>query len=179
VTKRALRESVNRILSIATVHDFLSREGTEAVDVKELGASLLHSALNSYSAAQVQVQVSGPHVSIRAAQATPLALAVNELALNAVEHAFRGRTPGQVNLNLWREGENLVVEVRDNGVGLPAHFSLDSSSNLGLQIVRTLVTQDLKGRFEMGSDGGTWARIAMPLEKAEEADEQAAGADRR
>jgi len=178
VTKRALRESVNRILSIATVHDFLSREGTEAVDMKELGASLLHSVLNSQAAAQVRSQVSGPHVSIGAAQATPLALAVNELVLNAAEHAFRGRAPGQVNLNLWREGNNLVLEVRDNGVGLPPRFSLDASPNLGLQIVRTLVTQDLKGRFEMGSDDGTWARIVVPLERAEEAHEQAAGADR-
>jgi two-component sensor histidine kinase len=171
VTKRALRESVNRILSIATVHDFLSREGTEAVDVKELGASLLHSVLNSHGAASVRVQVSGAHVSIGAAQATPLALAVNELALNAVEHAFRGRATGQVSLNLWREGDALVLEVRDNGVGLPAPFSLDASPNLGLQIVRTLVTQDLKGRFEMGSDNGTWARITVPLEKAEQGDE--------
>lgn len=178
-TKRALRESVNRILSIATVHDFLSREGTEAVDVKELAASLLQSALNSHTAAQVRTHVSGPHVSIQAALATPLALAVNELALNAVEHAFRGRAGGEVRLSLSREGDDLVLEVRDDGVGLPAHFSLDSSPNLGLQIVRTLVSEDMKGRFDMGSGDGTWARIVVPLGRPEEADGEAAGVDRR
>jgi len=163
VTKRALRESVNRILSIATVHDFLSREGTEAVDVKELGASILQAALNHPTGVTVQSEVSGPHTSIAAARATPLALALNELAANAVEHAFRGRASGLVSLSLSREGDNLVLELRDNGVGLPAGFALDSSSSLGLQIVRTLVSEDLKGRFEMGSDNGTWARISAPL----------------
>ncbi|UCH34196.1 MAG: sensor histidine kinase [Armatimonadota bacterium] len=170
LTKRALRESVNRILSIATVHDFLSREGTEAVDVKELGESLLHSALNSNAVAHVEVRASGPHVLIRADQATPLALAVNELALNAVEHAFRGRDSGEVAIDVRRDGGDLVVEVRDNGVGLPADFSLDSSANLGLQIVQTLVTQDLRGRFAVGSEGGTWARISVPMPKAESED---------
>lgn len=169
-TRRELRESVNRILSVATVHDFLSREGTEAIDVKELGASLLQAAVNSHSAADVTVQASGPHLSVRAAQATPLALAVNELALNAVEHGFVGRRSGQVSLNLWAEGDNLVLEVRDDGIGLPDGFSLDRSPDLGLQIVKTLVTEDLKGRFEMGSDNGTWARISVPLHQAERGD---------
>jgi two-component sensor histidine kinase len=170
VTRKALRESVNRILSIATVHDFLSREGTEAVDAKELGASLLQAAINSHTVADVTAHASGPHVSIRAAQATPLALAINELALNAVEHGFRGRAGGHVVLTLWTEGDRLVLEVRDNGIGLPRGFSLDTSPNLGLQIVKTLVTEDLKGRFEMGSDNGTWARISVPLHPTEKVD---------
>jgi len=175
LTKRALRESVNRILSIATVHDFLSREGTETVDVKELGSSLLHAAFNNTAAPSVRVhaRVTGPHITIRAAQATPLALAVNELALNAVEHAFRGRDAGEVALDIRGERNNLVLEMRDNGAGLPANFSLDASPNLGLQIVRTLVTQDLKGSFEMGSDNGTWARISMPMTGAESHNGQA------
>jgi two-component sensor histidine kinase len=168
-TKRALRESVNRILSIATVHDFLSRDGTEAVDIKDLGASILQAALNHPTGIQVQSEVSGPHISIEAAQAMPLALALNELAANAVEHAFRGRPSGVVSLNVARQGEDLLLELRDNGVGLPAGFALDTSPSLGLQIVRTLVTEDLKGRFEMGSDNGTWARISAPLAGSEKA----------
>jgi two-component sensor histidine kinase len=169
LTKRALRESVNRILSIATVHDFLSREGTETVDVKELGSSLLHAAFNNIPEPSVRVsaRVTGPHITIRASQATPLALALNELALNAAEHAFRGRDAGDVALDIRREGERLVLEMQDNGVGLPPNFSLDVSPNLGLQIVRTLVMQDLKGSFEMGSDNGTWARISVPMTGAE------------
>jgi two-component sensor histidine kinase len=179
VTRRALRESVSRILSIATVHDFLSREGTEAVDLKQLGASLLQAARDGHHVAQVQVDVSGPHVSIRADRATPLALALNELALNAMEHAFRGRTRGHVSLALQREGEALELELRDDGVGLPALFSLDASPNLGLQIVHMLVTQDLKGHFEMGSDNGTWARMTVQWAQVEETNEQAASADCR
>jgi two-component sensor histidine kinase len=179
-TRRALRESVSRILSIATVHDFLSREGTEAVDLKELGASLLQAALTSHhGAAAVRLQVSGPHVSVRAAQATPLALALNELGHNAIEHAFHRREAGEVSLTLHREGESLVLEMRDDGVGLPPQFSLDTSASLGLQIVQTLVTQDLEGRFDMGSANGTWARITVPLAETEEANGQAAGPDRR
>jgi two-component sensor histidine kinase len=84
-----------------------------------------------------------------------------------------------VSLTLHREGESLVLEMRDDGVGLPPQFSLDTSASLGLQIVQTLVTQDLEGRFDMGSANGTWARITVPLAETEEANGQAAGPDRR
>jgi two-component sensor histidine kinase len=54
------------------------------------------------------------------------------------------------------------VEVRDDGVGLPADFSPGRSADLGLQIVQTLVQEDLKGRISLTDAGGVQATITMP-----------------
>ncbi len=107
--------------------------------------------------------------------ATPLAVALAELLTNAVEHAFvdfGGATNehvGVVTLNLYQIDGNAVAEIRDNGRGLRADFSLDVPTSLGLSIVRDLVRAQLHGTIEMNSvpyaeGGGTFVRVVVPTE---------------
>ena len=97
--------------------------------------------------------------------ATALALAINELIQNALEHAFVGRVEGAVQVQLRDEGEMLSVSVFDNGVGLAGRAASDAGqlaqdeTSLGLEIVQTLVKEDLKGSFitartTLAVDGG-------------------------
>jgi two-component sensor histidine kinase len=86
-----------------------------------------------------------------AAAATPLVLVVTELLQNAAEHAFGDCEPGTIELVAERDGDDLVVRVRDDGTGLPEGFDPEASEGLGLQIVRTLVTTELGGRMSMGT----------------------------
>jgi two-component sensor histidine kinase len=102
--------------------------------------------------------------------ATPLSLVLTELLQNALEHGLRGRD-GRVEVAVRRrrgaaeEGQEIEIEVADDGAGLPAGFSLAESPRLGLQIVRTLVEGDLRGRIELRAraDGGTSARLRIPV----------------
>ncbi len=59
----------------------------------------------------------------------------------------------------------LHVSVDDDGRGLPAGFDLDSSTSLGLSIVRTLVESELDGQLELSRrpDGGTRAALDVPV----------------
>ena len=66
------------------------------------------------------------------------------------------------------EGEELVIDVLDGGVGIPEGFDIDNTSSLGLSIVRTLVT-DMDGRFELGNRAdrqGSRARVVIPVPHA-------------
>ena len=99
--------------------------------------------------------------------ATPLSLVINELATNAVEHGLAGRD-GEVRLlaerYLGRDGHKwLRVTVSDNGHGLPEG---EYSEGLGLQIVRTLVTSELRGEihWNQAANQGTEVVIEMPLD---------------
>jgi two-component sensor histidine kinase len=68
----------------------------------------------------------------------------------------------RVNVSLKRDDGQLVVEVRDNGRGLPPGFSIERTTSLGLSIVRDLVLTQLGGRIEMHTDGGTIVRVMVP-----------------
>jgi two-component sensor histidine kinase len=69
-----------------------------------------------------------------------------------------------VTVELKREDPRLLVFVRDDGAGLPGGFALESGSNLGLQIVRTLLIE-LAGEIRLTSNGGTTVELSIPLQR--------------
>ena len=101
--------------------------------------------------------------------ATPLAVILTELLQNAAEHAFpddacyRPAEPLRIKVRLNRSDGKLLVEVRDNGAGLPAGFSVDQTTSLGLSIVRDLVRTQLGGTIAMHTDGGTIVELMVPV----------------
>ncbi|MDA8303448.1 MAG: histidine kinase N-terminal domain-containing protein [Actinomycetota bacterium] len=165
--RHALDEAERRVRSIAMVHEILSRDTAQEVDFDDILPSLVRMAEDLSSTAHpVRVTWSGGAGHMGAQVATPLAVALNELMQNAVEHAFvsyRAEPEARVHVTFSRRGDELVVEVRDNGAGLPPGFSVDSTTSLGLSIVRGLVNSQLGGKIEMRSDGGTVARLVVPI----------------
>jgi two-component sensor histidine kinase len=153
--RAALEESVRRVASIAIVHETLagSREDVVAVDDVLDQVLPMLGDLTSVGPAAL-TRRTGTFGELPAAAATPLVLAVTELLHNAAEHAFPDGEPGSIELVAERDGDDLVVRVRDNGLGLPDGFDPAVSEGLGLQIVRTLVTSELGGTLSMGSPAG-------------------------
>ena len=76
-------------------------------------------------------------------------LIINELVTNALEHAFDGREKGIIWLNLQRQANaNIVLSIRDDGVGLAQDFDFHQTNSLGLRLVR-LLTRQLEGEVEV------------------------------
>jgi two-component sensor histidine kinase len=96
-------------------------------------------------------------------------MVLTELLQNALQHGFSGvkaaREPGLIEVVVVREPERLTVTVADTGVGLPEGFELESTTSLGLQIVRTLVVGELGGRLRITPrlGGGTEAFVDLPI----------------
>jgi two-component sensor histidine kinase len=119
----------------------------------------------------VKFDVVGDAGALPGEVATSLAVVLNELMQNAVDHAFPEAEPElpetrSVVVRLARTDENVVIEVTDDGVGLPDDFSLDRSKGLGLSIVQALVTGELGGTIEMHGEDGTRVEVCVPLAAA-------------
>jgi signal transduction protein with GAF and PtsI domain len=158
-----LHISVNRILSIAAVHEVLAQEGFHLVDVKEVTERIVNLVSQNMLRPDLhtQILIEGEPVVLPSRAATSLALVINELLQNALEHAFVGRTAGTVRITLGRSPKEYVIEVADDGVGLPTEKQLGSS--LGLEIVETLVRDDLRGHLEFRSARqGTQVVVRLP-----------------
>ncbi len=167
----ALEEAVRRVGSIALVHETLSQAPEEAVDFDEIAGRVAMMA-GEVSAAEARVApvLSGTFGLLPGSVATPLALVLTELLQNAVQHGLSRpagvRPAGVLEVTAQRLGPRLIVTVTDNGAGLPAGFDLDTSTSLGLQIVRTLVVAELGGRLEITPRpaGGTAVLVDLPVE---------------
>jgi len=171
--KVAIEESVRRIRSIALVHETLSRDAGDDVPFAEILRPLVRMVEEGLTTPdRTRFDVVGDAGRLPANVATPLAVVLTELLQNAVEHGFGtgdgdGDGPaakGSVVVELANHGAHLVVQVRDDGAGLPEDFSIDGSSGLGLSIVRTLVTE-MGGTIDLypGPGGrGTTAHLRVP-----------------
>ena len=165
-----LQISVNRILSIAAVHEVLAQEGFRLVDVKDVAERIARIVAQNMLRPdlELEIKVEGEAVVLPSRPATSLALVINELLQNAIEHAFVGHDRGSVLIGLGRGTNGFVVEVRDDGVGLPVW----QTSRLGLEIVGTLGGEDLRGKLDFKSGkGGTRVIVTLPQTIAEIGDE--------
>jgi two-component sensor histidine kinase len=164
--REVLTETINRILSIAAVHEILSVEGFKLINVRELLEKVTQTVAQTMTRPplRVAVTIEGDEIYMPSQQATSIALAVTELLQNALEHAFPGRTEGRIHITLGQTEREWIVEVTDDGVGVPRDTDPLATDNLGLKIVRALATEDLKGRFDLGAGrtAGTRALIAVP-----------------
>ncbi len=160
--REVLHDSVNRILSIAAVHEVLSQRGFRRVDVKDVLTRVSRAVAHNMQRPdlEVEVVVEGDEVALPSQAATSVALVVNELVQNALEHAFVGRIQGRVVVILRRMPGKVVIEVQDDGVGLEE----GSPRSLGLEIVETLVCEDLSGSWSLTGNDGTRARIVLPVD---------------
>lgn len=167
--KRVLEESLNRILSIAVVHEFMADHGDRLINLREVGQHLVSHMRQMliYPDRQISVYLSGPDIYLPSQQATVCSLVMNELLQNAIEHGFSDRTSGSVSLRLAEAADRVIVEVSDNGAGLPNDFDLQRDGSVGLNIVQVLVRDDLKGQVTFASGEGVTATVTFPKFSAE------------
>lgn len=167
--RAVLKESVNRILSISVVHEFLSQQDAEIIDVVEVAKNILGLIRQNMLEPEFQLQTNfqGGTVILPSEHASSLALVMNELIQNSIEHAFNGRMEGLIGLNIVQNSAAYQIDLYDNGSGLPEDFQPQISKSLGLQIVRTLIEDDLGGTFSLFNENGTHARIVIPRMEGE------------
>ena len=160
----ALDEAVRRIASIALVHETLSNSSETTVAFDEVLTSLVSHALElSPRMGQLTIERSGQLGSLESRIATPLSLVVTELIHNALEHGL-AESGTHLRIELQRYSNEGLVTISDDGIGLPDGFDLATSSNLGLQIVRTLTENELMGELKLESTHhGTHAKLRFPL----------------
>ena len=167
--RRALAEATERVMSMAVVHELLTGSADERVDFAAAARTVVDLVRRGLVGERphITATVSGDIGELGAKAATSLALALAELVHNAIEHAFDEGGDGVVAVEMRKESSDLVVVVRDDGKGLPPDFDAAGTGHLGLNIVRTVVEDDLRGTLTFAGDHGTTVTIRAPLSEDE------------
>jgi two-component system, sensor histidine kinase PdtaS len=149
--RKALSDSVNRILAIAAVHEVLTEHREDDVDLGEL-IERLRAMLVQGLVAGKSVKAALQPVSLAGHRATALALVFSELFQNALEHG--GST---VRIELGQRNGDVTLAIADDGSGLQG-----KGGGTGLSIVRALVRDELGGTLELRDAGGLRAEVVFP-----------------
>ena len=165
-SRETFRTSMDRIKSMALIHDKLYRSETfSSIYFPAYVSDLVRDLIGAYSLGKgINVDLDVDPVLLNIDTAIPLGLIINELVTNALKHAFPPADSGTVAVGLHRTGAGLTLTVSDNGTGLPEDIDFRNSPSLGMQLVMTLVEQ-IEGAIELDRGQGTGFRITFKTEE--------------
>jgi two-component sensor histidine kinase len=165
----AFRESQNRVISMALIHEELYKEErTDTLNFSDYLKKLAENLFQTYRVSSKNIRLNldlEENVLFDMDIAVPLGIIVNELVSNSIKHAFMERDKGEILIKLHREeskvrktegtkSTNFVLSVSDNGIGIPKNLEIEELDSLGLQLVSSLVEQ-LDGELGLKRNNGT------------------------
>jgi PAS domain S-box-containing protein len=154
----------NRVRSLALVHENLYRaEDLGHINISTYFGNLIRNLYRSFQTNMEQISYSLDiepiNLSINQIQLT--GLIINELVSNCLKYAFPNNRIGKIQIHLYSKGKLIIVEVEDDGVGIPSDKNFPSTSNIGLELVH-LLSDQLKGNIEMKKEKGTKFILRFP-----------------
>jgi len=163
--REIFQESIDRVRIMASIHTQLYQsQDMTWVNFGTFIRDLVGNLRQSYvrGDAPVEINVDADEMYLGIDQSIPCGLILNELIANALKHAFPEGTRGLINVSMKRDGEQIILKVGDNGIGLPQSIDISSTQAMGLQLVNILVRQ-INGKIEVQVDDGTTFSITFPI----------------
>lgn len=160
---KALKESQSRIQSIAMVHEKLYQSDSFSnIPIDSYIDELMFYISNTFDdhVKDIKVAKSIDSISLDVTQAIPCGLILNELITNAYKHAFEDIEEPCISISLNQIDDAYILQVKDNGNGLPENFKIDQSSSLGTTLIKTLVNQ-LDGTLDVSTDKGAVFKVTF------------------
>ncbi len=169
-----------RIRSLAAVHDMLSAASWAPLLIHELAGRIVQAAVAiAPPEPHIIVDISPSPLLVTAKLAGPLALIINELATNSLKYALPPLTPPasaggvrggpalRLGLEIRQNGSQVEMEYRDNGPGFPLAVLRGEEHNVGLHLIGLLGRHDLRGKIDLGNEGGAVVRLSFRAEGGE------------
>jgi len=156
-----LQQSQDRIQAIAIIHEKLYKsENLQSISLAEYIENLIVYFQKTYSLEQKQIQIETQldQVYLDIDKLIPCGLILNELITNSIKYAFNDQKQGVIKIWAKIQEDSCVLEVQDNGVGLPADLNPKKTKSLGLRLIDGLVKQ-IKGTWEFQNIEGANFKI--------------------
>jgi two-component sensor histidine kinase len=166
-SRGALVECVARVQAIASIHEKLYQSADYSrIPFSDYARDLVNGIFKTAGVSNGMVSLDlriDPSLLLTVDKAIPCGLILNELISNALKHAFRDGRRGSISVDFRTlAGRGVLLRVADDGIGIPADFSIEKSGSLGMQLVATLVTQ-LKGQIAIRRGAGTEFSVTFEL----------------
>ncbi len=152
----ALHNTIARIANMGILHDRLYRNGTaETLSVKSYVEQLVSNIAGLYpDHKKVSFDYDISDFPVNTAQISKIGMIINELVMNSMEYAFKGRDSGEVLISIRKQDGFIRLGFADNGNGLPETVDTENPETFGLRLVRGMCRQ-LNGTFTVDRTGGS------------------------
>jgi len=164
--RQIFKQIQTRTKSMALIHEKLyqSKESKQinfGDYIRYLAQDLFKSFLEDPDQVQLVMELEDLNLDINTA--IPLGLILNELLTNSMKYAFPHGESGNIFIKFYKEGDDYIMMVNDDGVGLPTDLDINKTDTLGLQLVKSLIGQ-IDGEVMVNQESGTHITIKFQEE---------------
>lgn len=160
----AIKEGQNRVKTMGLIHQNLYQDNDlRGVDMKNYVQKLTKNLFSSYNIEpeKIRLKTDIETSNLDVDTVVPLGLIINELVTNSLKYAFTDKISGEIFVKLHENNEKLILEVGDNGRGLPEGFDIQKLKSMGFQLVQNFVRK-LSAELKIQSENGTKISILIP-----------------
>lgn len=158
------REGQNMIKSIMLMHEKLyETDDLENINFKEYINKVVDDLAISYNIdkSKIDIQLHVEDLNLDIDKTNITGLIINELVSNSFKYAFTPEEAGRLGVHIWRENQELIMDICDSGIGLPDNINIETADTLGLQLIRMLLNQ-IDGSIKYQNDKGAHFVIRFP-----------------
>ncbi|MEP6466211.1 MAG: sensor histidine kinase [Parafilimonas sp.] len=152
----AISESRHRMQAMSLIHQRLYQsENATSVNMQAYITELTEYLKTSFNGGkEINFLIHVDAIQLDISQAIPIGLILNEVITNAIKYAFEGREAGDIQIRMLKNNEqNIMLEIKDNGIGLPADFDLKNSTSMGMRLV-TGLSKQINGKLIFENKNG-------------------------
>ncbi len=161
--RAVIKEAILRVQAMAFIHQNLYRDNAvNSVNMNEYIQILSDHLFQTYNIRtdKIQLHTQIEPLNLHTDTAIPLGMILNELISNALKYAFKNREQGDLWVTLKRNQQELLLQVRDNGVGLPKSFDPERTTSFGYEIIQAFA-QKLRARVNIDGTDGTDVQLII------------------
>jgi PAS domain S-box-containing protein len=164
VVKKAFESLRSRVLTIANLYSTLdTKDNAKYISLDRYLKTIADSIKTSYApdSKDIIIETDFTSISIDVKRAATLGLILNELLTNAFKYAFVDQK-GKASVFLRKESGNLILEIIDNGNGLPKNFDITKQNGIGMKLIQMFAEQ-MEGSVTSSSKKPTTFTVSIPL----------------
>lgn len=149
-------ECRSRIVSMSLIHESLYRkEDDERSLFSNYIRNLLPQLIDTYHVdkSKVELDMEIEDFELSLDDSVPCGLMINEIISNSLKHAFPDGKNGKISLRMFKEKEEMVLQIADNGIGLQKQIDPEAQDTFGFLLIYTLAHQ-LEARVTIAREEG-------------------------
>lgn len=158
-----IRESRQRVQSMAFIHQNLYQSNSvQEIEINNYITSLANHLFESYNIRKDKIHFSTDidKINLHSDTVIPLGMILNELISNSLKYAFKDIEEGEIKVSMKQKENELLLQVKDNGRGLPAGFDISKLQSFGFKVIRAFA-QKLKAKLSIDGSHGTDVQLLI------------------
>ncbi|MGF7042611.1 tetratricopeptide repeat-containing sensor histidine kinase [Mucilaginibacter lappiensis] len=152
----AIETSQHRIFAMSLIHQKLYQsDDIKTINMADYAPELVQSLIDSFgTAGQIHFKLNIEPINLSISHAIPLALIINEAVTNSIKYAFPDNRKGEISISMIDDGTRIILNLADDGIGMPQVNYEAESESLGLRLIKGL-SEDITAQIRFEVSKGT------------------------